>query len=151
MDQSHEEETGMRVRKVLAAGFVALAAVVGTAGTASAAPVGDDCLFDEVCLYFNSSSYGYGAYFAQSGSIPDYSGRYFKAGDNGSSGAGVSMKNNAGAVDNRGTPRNFYLYYNSNYDCSVACVTVSPGGLINLSEPMKNDNASGKLGASQVG
>ncbi|GGZ04201.1 hypothetical protein CP967_17165 [Streptomyces nitrosporeus] len=140
----------MRARKTVAAGFVAFAAVVGAAGTASAAPA-YDCLFDEVCLYYNSSSYGYGAYFAQSGNIPDYSGRYFKAGANGSSGAGISVKNNAGAVDNRGTPRNFYLYYNSNYDCSVACITVAPGHLINLSEPLKNDNASGKLGASQVG
>ncbi|GHF95743.1 hypothetical protein [Streptomyces hydrogenans] len=140
----------MRVGKALAAGFVAFGAVVVSAGTASAAPA-YDCLFDEVCLYYSSSSYGYGAYFAQSGSISDYSGYYFKAGDNGSTGAGVSVKNNAAAVDNRATPRNFYLYYNSNYDCRVACVTVSPGTLINLSEPLKNDNASGKLGPSQVG
>lgn len=141
----------MRVRKVLAAGFVALSAVVGTAGTASADPAFGDCLFDQVCLHYNSSSYGYGAYYAQGGNIADYSGRSFKSGVNGSAGAGVSVKNNAAAVDNRGTPRNFYLYYNSNYDCSVACVTVSPGHVINLSATMKNNNASGKLGPSQVG
>jgi hypothetical protein len=140
----------MRISKLLGAGFAAFAAVVGTAGAASAAPA-YDCLFDQVCLYYNSSSYGYGAYFAQGGNIADYSGHYFKAGDNGSAGAGISVKNNAAAVDNRGTPRNFYLYYNSNYDCTVACVTVSPGNLINLSSTMKNQNASGKLGASQVG
>ncbi|MFD0569406.1 hypothetical protein ACFQ0T_09180 [Kitasatospora gansuensis] len=80
----------MRVKKLIAAAAVGsvLATGLATGAPASAAPApAYDCTTGQVCLYYNSSSYGYGAYFMQESPIGNYTGSYFKAGKNGSSGA----------------------------------------------------------------
>jgi hypothetical protein len=77
----------MRIRKLIAATAVAggaLSAGFATAAPASAAPaaINYDCTVGEVCLYYNSAAYGYGAVYVQYQPIPDYAGRYFSAGNN---------------------------------------------------------------------
>lgn len=137
----------MRIRKLLAAAGVAAAvATTGlvTAGDASA--INYDCSGNThaVCLYYNSSAYGYGAYFKQTGNISDYAGHYFQAGNNGSAGAGVSVKNNAAAVDSWYSG-NFVVYYNSGYNCSFACQTIPAWATVDLNGSLKNNDASGSF------
>ncbi|MEU0423747.1 hypothetical protein ABZ235_09000 [Streptomyces canus] len=135
----------MRIRKLIAATAVAggaLSAGLATAAPASAA-INYDCATGEVCLYFNSSSYGYGAVYVQYDKVPDYQGRYFSSGRNGSAGAGVEVKNHAAAVDSW-ISSNFRVYYNSGYSCSVACQTIPSYATVNLNSSLKNNNASGQ-------
>lgn len=141
----------MRFNRFIVAGAVAAASclttAVGTAAPASAAAtLVEDCSIDEqVCLYYNSSTYGYGAVFKQTGPISNYQGYYFSAGNNGSAGAGTQVKNNAAAVDNSWDGYFFRIYYNSNYDCSYACQTTDPFNQADLTSTMKNNNASGRI------
>ncbi|MFD9130520.1 hypothetical protein [Kitasatospora sp. NPDC059571] len=137
----------MRIRKLLAAAAVAgtvATAGLATAGSASAAVPNYDCSgTHEVCVYYNSSGAGYGAYFRQTGNISDYAGHYFSAGRNGSSGAGVSVKNNAASVDSwyDGT---FTVYYNSGTkNCSYACQNIPAWSTTDLNGALKNNNAAG--------
>jgi len=135
----------MRIRKLIAATAVAGGAL--TAGLATAAPasaaIDFDCATGEVCLYYNSSSYGYGAVYVQYDKVPDYAGKYFSSGRNGSSGAGVEVKNHAAAVDSW-ISSNFRVYYNRGYSCSVACQTIPSYGTVDLNSSLKNNNASGQ-------
>ncbi|MFI9789085.1 hypothetical protein ACIHEI_37055 [Kitasatospora sp. NPDC051984] len=133
----------MRLRKLIAAAGIATT-VAGfglvNAGEASAFTV--DCSANNACLYYNSSAYGYGAYYEQVYNTPDYAGLTFRAGHNGSSGAGVAVKNHAAAVDNR-YGVSFTVYYNSNYNCSVACQVIPANARVDLNASVKNNNASG--------
>jgi hypothetical protein len=135
----------MRIRKLIAATAVAGGAL--TAGLVTAAPasaaINYDCGEGEVCLYYNSSSYGYGAVYVQYDKVRDYAGRYFSSGRNGSAGAGVEVKNHAAAVDSW-ISSNFRVYYNSGYSCAVACQTISPYATVDLNSTLKNNNASGQ-------
>ncbi|MGK4580521.1 hypothetical protein [Kitasatospora sp. HPMI-4] len=137
----------MRIRKLLAAATVAgtvATTALATAGSASAFT--RDCWDGQVCLYYNSSSYGYGAVFVQTESIGNYGSPdvKFSGGNNGSSGAGVSVKNHAAAVDNR-WGGSFIVYYNSGNDCSVACQTIPMHSLVDLNGDLKNNNAAGEF------
>ncbi|MCU7820329.1 hypothetical protein [Kitasatospora sp. DSM 101779] len=136
----------MRVKKLVAAAAVAgsvLTVGLSTAAPAMAAPA-QDCTYGQVCLYYNSSSYGYGAVYIQTGDVSNYAGKYFSGGANGSSGSGVEVKNHAASVDSW-IASNFRVYYNSGYDCSVACQTVAPYASVNLNSSLKNNNASGRV------
>jgi hypothetical protein len=138
----------MRIRKLIAATAVAggaLSAGFVTAAPASAAAeaIEYDCATGEVCLYYNSDAYNYGAVYVQYDKIPDYAGRYFSAGRNGSAGAGVAVKNHAAAVDSW-IGSTFRVYYNSNYSCSVACQDIPAYYTRDLNSQLKNNNASGK-------
>lgn len=135
----------MQIKKWAASAAVAASlfgAGLATAAPAAAAP-NYDCATGEFCLYYNSSSNGYGAVYVQYDRIPNYSGYYFSTGRNGSSGAGVAVKNHAAAGDSFLTS-NFRVYYNSNYSCAVACQTIEAWNTENLSSAIKNNNASGK-------
>ncbi|WP_230396292.1 hypothetical protein [Streptomyces blattellae] len=135
----------MRIRKLIAATAVAggaLTAGLVTASPASAA-INYDCATGEVCLYYNSSSYGYGAVYVQYDRIPNYQGYFFSQGRNGSSGAGVEVKNHAAAVDSW-IGSTFRVYYNSNYNCSVACQDIPAYATRDLNSSVKNNNASGR-------
>ncbi|MGW6761798.1 hypothetical protein ACWF8M_29795 [Streptomyces sp. NPDC055008] len=125
-----------------AAGALAFGA---SPASAAASAITYDCTSTgQVCIYYNSSSYGYGAVFRQTSDVPNYAGRYFSAGRNGSAGAGVEVKNHAAAVDSW-VASNFTVYFNSNYDCSVACQTVSAYNTVNLNANIKNNTASGRV------
>ncbi|MDH6120700.1 hypothetical protein [Kitasatospora sp. GAS204B] len=139
----------MRIRKLLAAAALAGTVATGalaTAGTASASTIQYDCNSSQamVCLYYNSSNYGYGAYFEQTGNISDYgTNTKFVAGHNGSSGAGTLVKNHAAAVDSwySGT---FTVYYNSGYEnCSYACQPIPAWQTVDLNTTLKNNDAAG--------
>lgn len=117
-----------------------------SAGPASAAGVYDCSAAHSVCLYYNSGAYGYGAYFKQTTDLPTYAGKTFKAGNNGSSGAGVEVKNHGAALDSWYNGY-FVLYLNSNYDCSKACQIFAPlATFADFSASLHNDNASGAFG-----
>ncbi|GAA5021165.1 hypothetical protein [Kitasatospora paranensis] len=137
----------MRIRKLISA--VAVAGAVATAGLATAGNASAftaDCHGGQVCLYYNSSAYGYGAVYIQNTSIDNYAdgNLKFSSGHNGSAGSGVAVKNNAAAVDNHwyGT---FNVYYNSNMDCSVACQPIPMNTRRDLNSALKNNNASGEF------
>ncbi|MGQ4512754.1 hypothetical protein [Streptomyces sp. DW26H14] len=141
----------MRIPRAMAVA-VAAAGLVGTglatAPVASAAPAAlpphSDCTSGFVCLYYNSSSNGYGAVFATAANLSDYGPWQFYAGNNGSNGAGVSVKNNAAYVDSWSS-QTYRVYYNSKYNCSVACQDIPAQGNADLNATLKNNNASGKF------
>ncbi|WP_239081094.1 hypothetical protein [Streptomyces coelicoflavus] len=138
----------MRIRKLIAATAVAggvLTAGPLTAAPASAAPasIDYDCATGEVCLYYNSEAYGYGAVYVQYDKVPNYQYRYFSSGRNGGSGAGVEVKNHAAAVDSW-ISSTFRVYYNSNYNCNVACQDIPGYYTLDLNSRLKNNNASGQ-------
>jgi hypothetical protein len=135
----------MRIRKLIAATAVAGGALTAGLATASpaAAAINYDCATGEVCLYYNSDSYGYGAVYVQYDKIADYQGRYFSSGRNGSSGAGVEVKNHSAAVDSW-ISATFRVYYNKNYNCEVACQDIPGYYTRDLNSSLKNNNASGK-------
>lgn len=107
-------------------------------------PPGHDCTAGFVCLYYNSSAYGWGAVFATAAPISDYKNWQFYAGKNGSAGAGLSVKNHAASVDSWGNST-FRIYYNSGYSCAVACQDIPAQGSADLNSSLKNNNASGKF------
>ncbi|KJK39161.1 hypothetical protein UK15_14620 [Streptomyces variegatus] len=135
----------MRFKRVVSTSAVlggVLAAGLVTAPPAAA--VASDCKSGEVCLYYNSSSYDFGAVFIQRYDVADYSGRYFSSGYHGSAGSGTVVKNHAAAVDSW-QPYKFVVYYNSSYNCSVACQTILPWESKDLNSSLKNNNASGRV------
>ncbi|MFJ5737811.1 hypothetical protein [Streptomyces microflavus] len=134
----------MSKRKLSAIGVMTAAtAAVSLIGAAPAwAGPSVDCDVPNVCIHYNSSTNGYGAYFEQKSSINDYAPYTFRTGDNGSSGAGLSVKNNAAFIWNR-NDRAFQVFYNSYFSCAVACQTIAPHGQVNLNSQLKNNNASG--------
>ncbi|MFF0292416.1 hypothetical protein ACFYST_02455 [Kitasatospora sp. NPDC004614] len=137
----------MRLRKLIAAAGVSTAvAGLGLVNAGQASAFGADCAGNThaVCLYYNDSAHGYGAYFMQTGDIPDYTGYTFQAGLNGAAGAGVAVKGHVAAVDNwyGGT---FIFYFSNNYNCSVACQAIPPWSRVDLNTSLKNTNASGRF------
>lgn len=133
----------MRFRSLLV-GAVALAGVAIPLVTAAPASAGDCTGLRMACIYFNSSSSGYGAYYRHQDDVSDYGSVLFRAGDMGSSGAGVVVKNNGAAIENASL-YSFRVYFNSGYNCSVDCQTfAASSGFSNFKAGIKNDNASGK-------
>ncbi|MFJ4685930.1 hypothetical protein [Streptomyces sp. NPDC088789] len=136
----------MRIRKLMAttlAGGALTAGLAMATATPAAAAIQYDCATGEVCLYYNSSAYGYGAVYVQYDRIPNYSGYYFSSGRNGSAGAGSVVKNQAAAVDSW-ISSTFRVYYNSSYSCSVACQDIPSYYTQDLNSSLKNQNASGR-------
>lgn len=128
-----------RVRRIAAASGVALGALMAAgvavpANAASGAWIGNGggtgMCGAQLCLYYNSAAYGYGAMFATDyGQINDLGGSYFSAnagatrfGGNPNSGKGVVVKNHAAAAEDQGASDCDFIYYNSaaygwgNYD-----------------------------------
>lgn len=135
----------MRFKRLISTGAVLGGAVTASFVVApSASAATPDCKSGEICLYYNSSSYGFGSVFIQRYDIPDYAGSYFSSGYYGNSGSGTVVKNHAAAVDSW-QPYKFVVYYNSNYGCSVACQTILPWEAKDLNSSLKNNNASGRL------
>jgi hypothetical protein len=153
----------MRIKRI-AAVAVAAAGLIGTglatapAASASASdyisPI--DCTNGYVCLYYHTWNYAnahvsgdfvanYGAEFKTASNISDFGGWYFYAGDYGSDGAGKSVKNNAAYVDNWNGTHTYRVYYNSGYNCSVACQDFVGNGQGNLNSKLINNDASGKF------
>lgn len=99
-----------------------LAASVVFAAPASAYISQQYCFLGEMCLYYNSQSYGYGAEWGTNSDTPSLNPSRnggityeFIAGQSGSAGAGQSVWNNAGAATNNGNGFNMQVCQNSNY------------------------------------
>ncbi|WP_377267584.1 hypothetical protein [Peterkaempfera sp. SMS 1(5)a] len=156
-------DSTMRMKRVVSVA-VATAGLVGmtlaTAPVASAAPISYDppvCDIGFACLYYHSSSYAlahkidvngswrldFGAKFETAANISDFAGWIFSASLYGSEGAGQSVKNNAAYVSNFSDTQTYRVYYNSGYNCSVACQDFF--GVGDLNSQMINNNASGKF------
>ena len=138
----------MRFRKLIAAaGVAATVAGFGLVSGGQASAITADCSGSEfVCLIYQlpAGEFGGAATFKQTFSIPDYTGYYFTAGPNGSTGAGAPVKNHVGTVESwySGT---FTIYYSTGYNCALACQTVPAWATVNLNSSLKNNNASGKF------
>ncbi|MBM7807659.1 hypothetical protein JOD57_003496 [Geodermatophilus bullaregiensis] len=103
------------------------------------------CDSGEFCYYYNSNN---------AGSISDFPAELLSLANYGTdpatcyvfmtkgrSGYNQCIKNSAASVWNR-TSETVIVYYNSNYDASVASQAVAPGFKGNLSSQLKNNNAS---------
>ncbi|WP_046263037.1 hypothetical protein [Streptomyces sp. WM6386] len=133
---------------VNAASMGAAQAQVPTACTVGVNCPPYSCETGEACLYYNSIENGLNGIFKQHGDIADY--RYsatgqalaFQISNYGGEGANQPVKNNAAAVWNRSDHR-FGVFYNSSYNCSVACQSIPSLVRVNLNSSLKNNNASG--------
>ncbi|MFG2692725.1 hypothetical protein [Kitasatospora sp. NPDC048407] len=137
----------MRLRKLIAAAGVATTvAGLGLVNAGQASAFSADCAGNThaVCLYYNDSAHGYGAYFMQTGDLPGYTGYTFRSGLNGTAGAGVAVKDHTSAVDSW-YGGNFTFYYGGGYNCSIACQVIPPWSRVDLYTSLKNSNGSGQF------
>lgn len=128
---------------------VAATAVAGVvvAGPASAASQDGGWNTGEVAFWYNSSAYGWGSMsdflnpVSNLGSPVAY--KFLSSG----AGQGTFVKNNAGAAGNARTDNvTARVYYNSNYDCSVACQNIPADSTPHdLNTALHNNNASWKF------
>ncbi|WP_380278411.1 hypothetical protein [Kitasatospora purpeofusca] len=101
----------MNLKRITGAGAALFATVGLGVALAPQASALSGCHLYSACLYYNSSSHGYGASFEQQGDIPNYGTLYrFNPGAYGSSGAGVYVKNHAAYVDNWNPASAFTVY-----------------------------------------
>ncbi|MFJ8803075.1 hypothetical protein [Streptomyces sp. NPDC102487] len=141
------QKEGEVQRKIFSTSLVVLGIFVLSAFSTGAAQAASACPSNSACIYYNSESQGLNAYYVQrkGTSIADYgaAGIAFVKSPYGATGAGQKVKNNAAAVEvNADFP--FKVYYNSAYDCSIACQKFYPFvGPEDLNSTMKNNNASG--------
>ncbi|MFD6999471.1 hypothetical protein ACFWA5_25145 [Streptomyces mirabilis] len=152
----------MRTNRIAAVAFAAAGLIgtgLATAPTASAAPADYispiDCIQGYACFHYHSWNYAndhlsgvtanYGAVFKTASNISDFSQWYFYTDQYGSDGAGKSVKNNAAYVLNWNATHTYRVYYNSGYNCSVACQDFVAMDQDNLNSKMANNNASGKF------
>ncbi|MEU6497572.1 hypothetical protein ABZ890_45705 [Streptomyces sp. NPDC046984] len=151
----------MRVKNAAAVAIAAVGLIGASLATAPAAsadysvPVGN-CPRGFACLYYHSWEYAnshwidsthpnYGANFATASNISDFQGWKFSAEEYGKDGAGLSVKNNAAFAANLSLTASYRVYYNSGYNCSVACQTIGINSYDGLAGIMANNNASGKF------
>ncbi|MFJ5921397.1 hypothetical protein ACIQF6_02195 [Kitasatospora sp. NPDC092948] len=131
----------MRLRKLIAAAGVATTvAGFGLVSAGQASAFDADCAGNThaVCLYYNTSANGYGAYFKQTADTPDYGNSVFTAGLNGTAGAGALVWNHVKSVNSwyGGT---FVIYFGSGaYNCSVGCMSVAPWATVDVNLPMNS-------------
>jgi len=99
-----------------------------------------------MCLYYNSSGYGYGAEFGAYSNIPSFNPAYgsgdtyeFVAGQHGSAGAGRSVWNQAAAARDFDPDYSFAVYENHGY--SGAAETIPAGTTKNLGATHNNDTS----------
>lgn len=125
-----------RARKLsaLALGAALLGSVVVTATPASAG--NGYCNTGDLCLYYESNWRGGSHGMGESGNYTPN--RKF----GGFEGDGQQVKNNAESVHNFDPFKYVTVYYNSNYDDSVAFETIAPMTKANLGGKLKNENAS---------
>ncbi|MFE0359545.1 peptidase inhibitor family I36 protein [Streptomyces nigra] len=136
-------------RRLATIGLATLSVFGFGLATASEAQAVEYCTPGRLCLYYNSFENDLNAVFIQTQNIADYNNingqrATFVASSEGSYGAGQSVKNNAAAVINK-TDQYVGIYYNSGYNCEIACQQFRPFSEGNLNATMKNNNASGSL------
>jgi hypothetical protein len=134
----------MAAAAAIAASVVAAPLATATSASATTYSCGTNHIDSGVCLFYNSKAYGYGAGFEQPFNIPDYAGYTFTTSSYGSAGSGSPVKNDAAALYNYTTDI-FALFYNSYYNCSVACDTFDSGSFRDFNPALHNENASGEL------
>lgn len=114
----------------VAAGLSCAAALPASATTSQWIGTGGSTgMCSDICLYYNSPQYGYGAIFTTDNAISDLAGYRFSSnagasryGGTPSAGAGQYVKNNAAAAEDEAYYCIVYIYYNSaangygNYD-----------------------------------
>ncbi|MGE4429020.1 MAG: peptidoglycan DD-metalloendopeptidase family protein [Solirubrobacteraceae bacterium] len=135
-------------RKLVLAGVAATLMGMAIVPSAQAAPRDGICQKGEFCLYFNSDHKGSVSDFAP-GSISDYGARqptcYEYKGRG--RGRGTCVKNEAAAAWNR-TGKPATIFFNSGF--KGATQVVPPGGKVNLSPTLKNENAGHRIGDVDV-
>jgi len=135
------------VGAILGAGAVA---AVALAGVQPATAATNNCTESDgrMCLYVNSSPYGYNAEYGRNAQMPSLNHNvnggtkyYFKAGSKGSVGTGGLVWNNAAAARNlHWDDHHFRVYSESNY--RGASQTIYDPYTYNLNEGVKNENTS---------
>ena len=135
----------MRIKRLAATGSMALALAGAGLVTATPANAAISCNYGMACLHYNSNFEG--AILNQQYAISNYDGYRFSASvyDNGGSGAGSGVKNNAASVQNNDPNFAFRVYYNSNFNGTYAQQTIMGWDAANLNATMKNNNASGQF------
>ncbi|MDG5807771.1 peptidase inhibitor family I36 protein [Streptomyces ossamyceticus] len=130
--------------RLLKIGLITLSAFGLGLSSATGAQAAEWCRSGDLCLYYNSGANHYGAIFVQNGDISNYglTQYFFVPSDKGSAGAYQNVKNNAAAVENR-TSYHAVIYYNSGYNCEIACQQILSFTVKDLNSTMKNNNASG--------
>lgn len=123
--------------RVAVSGMAAVILAAGVVAPASAANRDGVLNRGEVAMYYNSAAYGYGSFSDYNNSANFGSDRFLSPG----SGRGQLVKNNAAAAWNNSS-LDAIVYYNSNWDCSIACQYISSGKRVDLSPALKNENAS---------
>ncbi|GAA1403492.1 hypothetical protein GCM10009639_48390 [Kitasatospora putterlickiae] len=134
----------MNVKRIVATAAIlatGLGTAVATAPAASAATIGT-CTYNYACLFYNSSNYNLGAQFQHESDINDYAGAYFSAGQYGSSGAGVEVKNHAASVANGDRYWQVTIWERSGTTPWGNHNIIRPGAFADLGV-VKNDNAAG--------
>lgn len=110
----------MSIRKtgaVLGAAAAVLVGGLAFAAPANAASVGNCINSGELCLYYNSG--GNGPSLGVNGYWQDYVGLTFIN-------TNTQVKNNAATAHNASSAT-YRVYYNSNYNCNVACTDIGAG------------------------
>lgn len=137
-----------KMMTVLATVAVLAGGSLTMAGPASAAVQSNCGSGAQMCLFYHSQAYGYGAEYGTSNNVrsfnPNVNGGTtyaFKAGRYGSAGAGQSVWNNAGAAGDYSSYRNFAVWYSSGW---TGVYDVVPyGKRIDLTKTYNNDASMG--------
>ncbi len=130
-------------RKGIALGLAAFGAGLGIvfSGNTPSLAADQDGHVDssEFVLYYNSAEYGYGSFsdFHRDNVADLAPYKYLSSGN----GKGQYVKNNAAAVwNNNGLSSG--LYYNSNFNCNIACEDFDAHYRGDISPALKNQDAS---------
>jgi hypothetical protein len=129
---------------------VVTVAVLAIAGPASATVFTHKCNSSGLmCVYYNSSAYGYGAEYGTSAAVysfnPSYNGGdtyEFEAGHFGSAGSGWSIWNQAGGAADYSASVNMGVFQDHGYVGPVQTVIAS--SIVSLNSQLHNNDASMK-------
>jgi len=110
------------------------AGMLAVAGPASASVITGTCYTNsgQMCLYYNSKAYGWGAEYGSYNNVYSFNPQYnggntyeFKAGPNGSAGAGQTVWNNAAAAYNIAGPTTMRVFANHGYQGAYDAIQVN--------------------------
>ena len=100
----------------------------------------------QMCIHYNTISYGLNAEFGSNTNISSFNYNLngsvyyrYKAGTQGSGGAGQTVWNNGGSGKNLSTWRNFAVFQNSNYQGNSVAIPYNHVANLGI---VQNDNAS---------
>lgn len=134
------------VRKAATVTAVSAGLVLAVTPPASAAQQDGTWNYGELAFWYNSAAYGYGSLSDFSTPVSDLGSPIAYEFLSGGAGHGVKVKNHAAAAGNAPTDGvSARVYYNSGYDCTVACQKFAADQTQHdLKSTLKNNNASWK-------